>query len=82
MNKDVTPERTIYRRVLELRNLRSLRNPGARISNSSKSKLMTPHHHQHLRGKQLENLTRQPGSSQEPKVLRPFGEYPVPFPIV
>ena len=29
----------------------------------------------HLRGKQLENLTRQPGSSREPKVPQPSGKY-------
>ena len=60
MNKDVTP---------------SLRNPGARTSFSSKSNLETLRHHQNLRGKQLENLTRQPGSSREPKVPQPFGKY-------
>ena len=32
----------------------------------------TLRHHKNLRGKQLENLTRQPGSSRELKVPRPF----------
>ena len=40
---------------------------------SSKSSLGTPHHHQSLRGKQLENPTSQLGSSRAPRVLLPFG---------
>ena len=68
------PGRTIYRRVPVLQNLRSLRNPGARITISSKSNLGTPRP-QNLRRKQLENLTRQPGSFRELRVPWPFGKY-------
>ena len=41
---------------------------------SSMSSVGTPHHHQSLRGKQLENPRRQLGSSRAPRVPRPFGK--------
>ena len=40
---------------------------------SSVKKLESPRHRRNLRGKQLENLTRQLGRFREPRVLRPFG---------
>ena len=75
MNKDVTPERTISDESLCYRICGAFAIWEQGYQFSSKSNLEAPRHHQNLRGKQLENLTRQPGSSREPKVPRPFGKY-------
>ena len=75
MDKNVTPVRTFYRRVPVLKNLRSLYSLGATTSFSSVSNLATHRHQQNLRGKQFKNPTRQLGSSREPRVPRPFGDY-------
>ena len=63
MDKNVTLVRTIYKRVPAPQNQRSYGSPGAMTSISSMSCLGTlgkTHHYQSLRGKQLENPTRQP----------------------
>ena len=75
MDKNVTPSKTIHSQVSSLPIRQRYGGQRATTVPSSVSSLGTPHLHQNLRGKQLENPTRQLGNSRAPRVPRLLGKH-------